>query len=117
MAQENKIAGGLSVANGVIADLAGYAALESYGVVGMTAPTLTDGIAKLLPSNRLRRGVTVQMRDDEVQVDLYIVVEHGTNLAEVSRMLAENVRFALEDCAQVPVADVEVHVQGIKVRD
>ena len=117
MAQENKIAGGLSVANGVIADLAGYAALESYGVVGMTAPTLTAGIAKLLPSNRLRRGVTVQMHDDEVQVDLYIVVEHGTNLAEVSRMLAENVRFALEDCAQVPVADVEVHVQGIKVRD
>lgn len=111
------IPGGLSVANDVIADMAGYAALESYGVVGMAAPTLSDGIAKLLPANRLRRGINVEMTEEGVHVDLYIVVEHGTNLAEVSRMLAEKVKFVLNDSAQLPVAGVDIHVQGIKVRN
>lgn len=110
------VPGGLSVAQEVIADMAGYAALESYGVVGMATPTLTDGIAKLLPASRLRRGIQVEMLDEGVHVDLYIIAEHGTNIAEVSRMLAEKVTFVLEDSAQLPVAGVDIHVQGIRVR-
>ena len=111
------IPGGLSVANDVIADMAGYAALESYGVVGMASPTLSDGIAKLLPANRLRKGIEIAMTEKGVHVDLYVIIEHGTNLAEVSRMLAEKVEFVLKDSAQVSVDAVNVHVQGIKVRD
>lgn len=111
------IGGGLSVAEDVITDLAGYAALESYGVVGMEMPTLSDGIAKLLPASRLRRGINVEAVDGGIDVDLYIIVEHGTNLAEVSRMLAEKVKFTLEDSAQLPVHAVHIHVQGVKVRD
>ncbi len=112
------IPGGLTIANDVIVDMAGYAALQSYGVVGMASPNLTDGIAKLLPNNRLRKGITVTtLEDGSIHVDLYIIVEHGTNLTEVSRMLAENVKFALTDSAQLPVDGVDVHVQGVKVRD
>ena len=54
-----KISGNLHVSNDVLADLAGTAALGCYGVVGMAAPSLQDGIAKILPANRLRRGVIV----------------------------------------------------------
>lgn len=111
------ISGDLNVADDVITDLAGYAALESYGVVGMAAPTLSDGIAKLLPASRLRRGINVEMVDDVINIDLFIIIEHGTNIAEVSRMLAENVKFALKDGASLPVGEVNVHVQGVKVRD
>lgn len=111
------ITGELSIAEDVITDLAGYAALESYGVVGMAAPTLSDGIAKLLPASRLRRGINVEMVDDQINVDLYIIIEHGTNLAEVSRMLADKVKFALSDGAQLPVRDVNIHVQGVKIHD
>ena len=111
------VPGGLSVANDVIADMAGYAALESYGVVGMAAPTLSDGIAKLLPASRLRRGIEVEMTEEGAHVDLYIIVEHGTNLTEVSRMLRDKVAFVLKDSADLPVAEVDIHVQGVKVRN
>lgn len=111
------ISGELTVAEDVITDLAGYAALESYGVVGMAAPSLTEGIANLLPASRLRRGINIEMIDDMLEVDLYIIIEHGTNIAEVSRMLADKVKFALEDGAQLPVREVRIHVQGVKVRD
>lgn len=112
------VPGGLTVANDVIADMAGYAALESYGVVGMASPNITDGIAKLLPASRLRKGIKIATTEEgAIHVDLYIIVEHGTNLTEVSRMLAEKVSYVLTDSAQLPVDGVDVHVQGVKVRD
>lgn len=114
----NDIPGKLTVANDVIAEMAGYAALESYGVVGMADPNLRDGIAKLLPQSRLRKGIEIRKNEDgAICADLYIVVEHGTNLAEVSRMLAEKVAYVLQDSAQLPVESVDVHVQGVKIRD
>ncbi len=111
------VAGSVNIANDVLADLAGYACLESYGVVGMASPSLRDGVAQLLPAAKLRKGVKVTTTDDGVAVNLYVVIEFGTNLAEVSHNLANRVRYVLTDTADVKVASVDVHVQGVKVRD
>ena len=112
----DNIAGNLHVANEVLADMVGYAALECYGIVGMAAPNTADGIAKILPSSRLRRGVNVITTDVGIHVDLYVVVEHGTNINTVSQNLIDQVDFVLTQYAQVPLDGVEVHIQGIKVR-
>jgi len=109
------IAGDLHVANEVLADIVGKAALGCYGVVGMTAPTPADGIAKILPSSRLRRGILVTTTEAGVHVELYVVIGYGTNINTVSQNLTDQVSFALEHYAQVPIDGVDVHVQGIKV--
>jgi uncharacterized alkaline shock family protein YloU len=108
--------GSVHIANDVLADLAGYEALEGYGVVGMAAPTLRDGVAQLLPRHKLRKGVRINSSDEVVSVDLYVVIEHGTQLAEVSHNLADRIRYVLKDTADVAVSNVEVHVMGVKVR-
>ena len=110
------IPGKLHVANDVLADIVGHAALECYGIVGMALPSLQDGIASLLPNNRLRRGISVRNGDNGVDINLYVVVEYGTNIAAVSKNLIDNVKYVLSDQAQIPVNNVMVHVQGIKVR-
>lgn len=110
------IPGTLTIDNAVIADLAGYAALESYGVVGMAMPTLTDGIAKMLPAARLRRGINVSTTEEGAKIDLYVIIESGTNISTVSRNLADNVRYVLTNIAQLEIASIDVHVQGIRVR-
>ena len=110
------IPGTLSVSNDVIADIAGYAAMSCYGVVGMTAPNAADGIAKILPASRLRRGVVVTKEEQGVRVDLYIVVEYGINVSTVTRNLTDAVRFALTEYTRIPLAAIEVHVQGIKIK-
>ncbi len=111
-----QIPGELHVANDVLADLAGNAAMQCYGVVGMTAADMADGIATLLPANRLRRGIVVTPEEGGVHVDLYVVIEYGTNITVVSKNLADSVTFALQQYAQVPLTGVDVHVQGVKVR-
>ena len=110
------VPGCVNIANDVLADLSGYAALESYGIVGMASQTLRDGVAQLLPAAKLRKGVKVVSTDDGIVVDLYVIIEFGTNLAEVSHNLANRVRYVLTNNADVKVADIDVHVQGVKVR-
>ena len=105
---------GLLVVNDkVITDLIGYAALESYGVVGMAAPSLQDGIAKLLPARALSRGVTIRKEEGCISANLYVIIEFGMNISTVANNLAENVRHMLEIYAGLKVKDVTVHVQGI----
>jgi uncharacterized alkaline shock family protein YloU len=82
----------------------------------MAAPTLADGVAQLLPRQKLRKGVKIAGGESGVEVDLYVVIEHGTNLTEVSHNLANRVRYVLTHTADVPVAHVEVHLMDIKVR-
>jgi len=109
------INGTLKVTEGVISDLVGYAALETFGVVGMVAPSFQDGFVKLLPARALRRGVTVEVSDEGLLIDLYVIIEHGVNLMTVSKNLIDRIRFVVENCADQKIADVSVHVQGINV--
>lgn len=109
------ISGELHIANDVIADIVGYAALECYGVVGMTAPNAADGFAKLLPASRLRRGIVITQEEEGIKVDLYVVIEYGTTIATVSQNLADAVTFALKEQVRIPILGVQVHVQDIRI--
>ncbi|MFR5828946.1 MAG: Asp23/Gls24 family envelope stress response protein [Adlercreutzia equolifaciens] len=108
------IPGNLHVANDVLADLVGNAAMECYGVVGVCAPNAADSIAKILPASRLRRGVVVSSLEEGVHVDLYIVVEYGTISPRFPQphrpgQLPEGVRARA-------AGRVDVHVMDVKVR-
>jgi uncharacterized alkaline shock family protein YloU len=110
-----EIRGDLHVANEVLADMVGNAAMECYGIVGMAPPSTADGIAKILPASRLRRGVVVTTTEAGVHVHLYVVVEYGTNINTVSKNLIDQVTFVLNEYAKVPLAGIDVHVQGVKI--
>jgi len=110
------IPGKLHVANDVLADMVGHAALECYGVVGMVAPNTADSIAKILPMSRLRRGIVVDSGENGIHVDLYVVIEYGTNINAVSQNLVDRVSFVLREFARVPIDGIEVHVEDVKVR-
>lgn len=118
----HNVPGTTRISDTVLMDIAGYAALESYGVVGMASPTLADEVVQLLPKNKLRRGVRITAQPEdadragEIDVDLYVVIEYGTNITEVSHNLADRVRFVLTDMAEVKVGRVDVHVLEVKVR-
>ena len=110
---DTRVNGSLTVSDDVLADLVGYAAKGCYGVVGMAAPapaTVQEGIAGLLPAQRLRRGVEVARAED-------VVLEYGVNIAAVSQNLVDAVKFVLKDVAQIDDVEVAVHVDGMKVRE
>lgn len=109
------VPGGLRVSNDCIADLAGYAAMECYGIVGMAEIGKEDGVIRLLPTARLRRGIGVSQEDGHVAIDLHIVVEQGVNIASVTQNLASGVKFLLKQIAELDNVDVRIHVEGMRV--
>ena len=110
------VTGNLHVANDALADMVAHAAMECYGVVGMTSADDRGGRAKVLPEAKQKRGVTVRDTEAGVRVDVYVVIEYGTNISTVSHNLIDSVSFVLTDFAHVPLAGVEVHVQDIRVK-
>lgn len=112
----DKISGELHVANDVLAEMAGYAARQVYGVVGISTPDTAEGISKLLPLNKMSRGVVVTDGEHGIHVDVYVIIEYGTNISTVSQNLSEAIEFTLKTYAEVPIEGVEVHVNGVKVR-
>ncbi|HDP69901.1 MAG TPA: Asp23/Gls24 family envelope stress response protein [Actinobacteria bacterium] len=117
MPKDKESAGKINVANDVIADLAGYAAFESYGVVGMASPNTKAGVAQLLTRDKLKKGIKIDILEDgTVEVGLYVIIEYGTNLSEVVRNLAGRVKHEIEKYARLKVSNVDVHIQGVKIR-
>jgi len=114
MTREAHLPGKISVSQQAIATVACHAALQSYGVVGMAARNLADGIAQLLARDP-RRGVEVQVADDKITIDLYIIVEFGTRISTVATSVANAVRYQVERIIDMQVTAVNVHVQDLRV--
>ncbi|KPV52845.1 hypothetical protein SE17_13050 [Kouleothrix aurantiaca] len=106
--------GRIEVAPRAIASIVANAVGQSYGVVGMAPHTFREGVAQVLHQRDAHRGVDVRIGDDWVEIDLYIIVGYGMRIAEVARNVQENVRYAVERALGMPVARVNVRVQGLK---
>ena len=112
------IAGTLSVSNEVIADIAGYAAMSCYGVVGMAEQMQGAESVRLLPGQRLRKGVLATTTESGLTVDLHVVLEAGVNMRSVSDNLSSSVAFTLSEIAQIDPASLKIaiHIDGMKSR-
>lgn len=106
--------GRIEVFPAVVGAIAGHAAMDCYGIMGMAARGLRDGVATLLRRENVHRGVSVREVDGQLLVDVYVVVRYGVRITEVAHNLKSAVRFELERATGVPVAEVNVFVQGVQ---
>jgi uncharacterized alkaline shock family protein YloU len=107
--------GKIEVSPHAIASIAGQAVLECYGVVGMAPKHPRDDIAEILPGANFRRGVDVRFVEGSVTIDLYVVIEYGTRVSEVAVGIKHQVKFTVEHATGLSIAEVNVHVQGLRV--
>ncbi len=98
-----------------IASLASQAVLECYGVVGMATKDLARGIVEILQPSSHRRGVDVKIDNQQIEIDLFVVVEYGTPIATVAGNIQSVVKYTVEKSLGVPVTAVNVHVQDLRV--
>ncbi len=101
----------------VIANYAGAAATECFGVVGMAAVSMKDGLSKLLRRDSLKHGVRVRLTDNRITIDLHIIVSFGISIQAVCKNLYENVKYRVEDFSGLNVEKLNIHVDGVRVID
>ncbi|MDL2211768.1 Asp23/Gls24 family envelope stress response protein [Erysipelotrichaceae bacterium OttesenSCG-928-M19] len=114
--RENKL-GKLNISKNVIANIAGGAATECYGVVGMASQhLLMDGIAEVLKKENFAKGIEIKQSDDgKMSIDIYLVIAYGIKISEIALEVQKKVRYVLESTLEISVTSVNVFVQDIKV--
>ena len=107
--------GKVEVSLTAIANIVSQAVVESYGVVGMANKDLASGIVQILQPASHPRGVDIEIGDDCVTIDLYVVIEYGTRIAAVARNIQDVVKYTVEKALGVQVVAVNVHVQDLRI--
>lgn len=105
--------GKIEVLPNAIHTIAVQAISECYGVVGITAPRLHNGQPIMLEPGHLNQGVQLRIVNDQIILDVYVALEYGLRISEIAQNIMSSVKFSIEKMLGVPVAHVNVNVQGL----
>jgi len=114
MNEPAKPLGNIYISHQAIATIANQSALESYGVVGLAAKNIVEGLAQVLVKDP-NLGVVVHFDGNAISIDLFIIIEYGTRIKSVTANVADSVRYQIEKCIGLPVTQVNVHVRGLRI--
>ena len=106
--------GKIEVLPNAIHSIAVQAVCECYGVVGIASPRLRNGQAVLLADERSNQGVQVRLVNDQIILEIYVVLEYGLRISEIAHNIMSTVKYSTEKMLGVPVAQVNVNVQGLR---
>ena len=108
--------GSVCVSTGVYTDIAGTAASNCFGVKGMAARSVTDGVYHLLRKESMGKGVRVQFHEDNtISIDLHIMVDNGVNLSAVGASIISEVRYVVTKCTGTEVRAVNVYIDSMMI--
>jgi Uncharacterized protein conserved in bacteria len=107
--------GDITVTRELVETLAGLAALDCYGLVGMVPQNIQTGISNILGIDSIRKGVQVSSNESGLVIDVYVIVGYGIKITEVAANVMQKVTYVLENNAELPVDKVNVNVKGVKV--
>ena len=108
--------GSVNVSPKAIATIAYHAAIESYGVVGLASKNLVNGLTHMIVRDPAH-GIEVDFQEEEINIDLYIVVQYGTRIKSVASSVANTVRYNVEKSLGLPLNEINVHVQGLRFNE
>ena len=108
--------GQIDISNEVVAMVAGGAAIDCYGILGMASKNqIKDGLTEILRKENFARGVIVRQEEDRIHIDMYIIVSYGTKISEVAHNVQTKVKYTLDHTVGLAVDSVNIYVQGVRV--
>jgi len=116
MSNEHTPLGSIRISPRAIATIAYHAALQSYGVVGLASKNIVEGLANVLVKDPTH-GVDVTYDGQNISIDIYVIIEYGTRIKSVASSVRNTIHYNVEKALGMPVEQVNVHVQGLRISD
>ena len=108
----------ITISPEVIAKYAGSVAVEWFGIVGMAAVNVKDGLVRLLKKDSLTHGIQVELTEDNrIRLDFHVIVAYGVSISAVTDNLISNVKYKVEEFSNMPVDKINVYIEGVRVID
>ena len=116
MIRQDNDRGSVNISTSVYTEIVGTAVSNCFGVKGMAARSLTDGVYHVLRKESANKGVLVHFHeDDTISVDLHIIVDNGINLNAVGESIISEVRYVVTKCTGTQVRAVNVYVDSMMI--
>ena len=110
--------GTITIESEVIARYAGSTAVECFGIVGMAAVSMKDGLVKLLKGDSLTRVIHVEIDEDNmITIDFHVIVSYGVGISTVAENLIENVKYKVHEFTGLDIKKINIFVEGVRVID
>ena len=113
----NTQVGNIVIDTEVIAQYAGTVAVECFGIVGMAAVSVKDGLVKLLKKESITHGISVSLEDNKLILDFHVIVSYGVSILAVSDNLISNVKYKVEEFTGLSIEKINIFVEGVRVID
>ena len=107
--------GNISISDNSIRAVAGYAALDCYGVVDLVSRSITDSARELLKKESYSKGIKISHIDNRIYIDVYCILKYGVSISAVAESLRKAVKYSVENFTGMLVDAVNVHVVGVRV--
>lgn len=107
----------LSFDERVIKKIAGIAATEIPGILAMSGSLFTSFTDMLKASDDPTKGISVEVGQKQVAVDMNIVCEYGRNLPEIFDTIVASVSGAIKDMTGLEVVEMNVRVADILLKE
>jgi len=102
----------------VIAKYAGSVAVECFGIVGMAAVSMKDGLVKLLKKESITKGIHVSINEEnKITLDFHVIVAYGVSISAVTDNLISNVKYRVEEFSDMQVEKINIFIEGVRVID
>ena len=115
--QMNTPYGKVLIDTDVIATYAGSVAVECFGIVGMAAVNVKDGLVKLLKRDYLNHGINVTITNNKITLDFHVIVSYGVSISTVSDNLISTVKYQVEEFTGMEIEKINIFVEGVRVID
>jgi uncharacterized alkaline shock family protein YloU len=110
--------GQIIINSDVIATYAGSVAVECFGIVGMAALNMKDGLVKLLKRDYLTHGINVDIdEENKITIDFHVIVAYDVSIGAVSDNLIETVKYKVESFTGMEIKKINIYVEGVRVID
>jgi uncharacterized alkaline shock family protein YloU len=107
--------GSIDISNSVFAAISGYAATNSFGVKGMAARNVRDGLVRLIGMDAVDKGVKVVFTENGLEIELHIIVKHGINIMAACRQIMSQVKYIVGKLTGETVSRVDICVDSVLV--
>ena len=110
--------GNVYIDSEVIATYAGSVAVECFGIVGMAAVNVKDGLVKLLKKDYLHHGISVKFsQESRITLDFHVIIAYGVGINPVSENLISTVKYKVEEFTGLDIEKINIYVEGVRVID
>lgn len=107
----DEVQGKITIAPGVLTTIVRQTTVEQRGVqrLAATPPTMRG----LKAGATYDEGIFIAVTDQGAQVEVHIIAEAETNMIKLGSTLQTKITRALEEMVGMPVATVDVFIDGV----